>query len=155
MHTCIITTHIPMIVIRISCFRYEVMRFCWLDQSQRIKVDEVHSLLQQLSSKAPEEGAPVPKDSISAFEQKWEHLMPNQRHMSVDSIDDQLGSVSSGDSDLLVEELSQPDSLEDLTAQAPLQAPPRSSRKKVSAAAFSVSQSNTSESVSALSLIHI
>ena len=149
MHTCIIMTHIPIIVIRISCFRYEVMRFCWLDQSERIKVDEVHSLLQQLASKAPEEGAPVPKDSISAFEQKWEHLMPNQRHMSVDSIDDQLGSVSSGDSDLCVEESSQPDSLEDLTTQAPPQAPPRSSRKKVSAAAFSVSQSDTTESASA------
>ena len=125
------------------------MRFCWLDQSERIKVDEVHSLLQQLASKAPEEGAPVPKNSISAFEQKWEHLMPNQRHMSVDSIDDQLGSISSGDSDLCVEESSQLDSLEDLTSQAPPQAPPRSSRKKVSAAAFSVSQSDTSESVSA------
>ena len=141
--------HIRVMVICIFCFRYEVMRFCWLDQSQRIKVDEIHSLLQQIASTAPEEGAPVPKDGISAFEQKWEHLMPNQRHFSMDS---QLGSVSSGDSDLLVGNLSQPDSLEDLTAsgvaQALPQAPPRSSRKKVSASAISIPHSDMSEAVS-------
>ena len=139
------------------CFRYEVMRFCWLDSPQRTKVDEVYNLLQQIASKAPEEGAPLPKDGISAFEHKWEHLMPNQRHMSMDSVDDQLGSVSSGDSDLLAEDLSQPDSLEDLTAprveQAPQpQPPPRVSRKRVSAAAVSVPHAEMSEAAPAIAV---
>ncbi|KAK7112063.1 serine/threonine-protein kinase LMTK1-like [Littorina saxatilis] len=122
---------------------YEVMQFCWLDAPQRTKVDEVYGLLKLIASQTPEGGA-APKEGIAAFEQKWEHLMPNQRHMSVDSMDDRSrGSFSSVDSDLLAEELAQPDSLEDLTSEvesfAP-QAPPRATRKKLSAPTITIPQ---------------
>ena len=114
-------------------FSYEVMRFCWMEQSQRTKVDEVYKLLEQIASKAAEAGTGTAED---AFHQKWKHLVPNQRHPSVDSIDDRQGSVSSDDFNILVDDLSPPDSLENLAEPEvkPLpQAPPRRSKKKVSA----------------------
>nr|KAG5695094.1 hypothetical protein BaRGS_015070 [Batillaria attramentaria] len=97
---------------------YEVMQFCWLERSERTKVDEVHGLLQQVAVKS----GTAPEGDISEFEKKWEHLMPNQRHSSVDSIDEDAAgrhtSLSSGDSDIL-NDLSGPDSLEDfLTVEA-------------------------------------
>ena len=76
------------------------MLFCWLEPSKRTKVDEVHSLLQNISqsssAQAAAPGALFPDATMEAFEQKWEHLMPNkrQRHASGDSLEDQLGSGS-------------------------------------------------------------
>ncbi|KAK7481020.1 hypothetical protein BaRGS_00027739 [Batillaria attramentaria] len=120
---------------------YEVMQFCWLERSERTKVDEVHGLLQQVAVKS----GTAPEGDISEFEKKWEHLMPNQRHSSVDSIDEDAAgrhtSLSSGDSDIL-NDLSGPDSLEDfLTVEAeptPPVAPPRGVKKKVSASAVTI-----------------
>ncbi|KAL8588920.1 hypothetical protein ACOMHN_012958 [Nucella lapillus] len=115
---------------------YEVMRFCWLEPSKRVKVEEVQKLLKQIASKAPEESPSG--DPITAFEQKWEHLMPNQRHESIDSVDDQHGSVSSDDSNLLTND--DANSLEDLTSPvtaAPI-ALPRASRRKLSVRAVTI-----------------
>jgi hypothetical protein len=117
------------------------MLFCWLEAPQRTKVDEVHSLLQQISSNTAGAStaagtSATPGDTIAAFEQKWEHLMPNQTRERAESTEDTLdrASASSEDSDLL-DEIKLEAMDDDLTAPAPApQAPPRGGRKKVEVA---------------------
>ncbi|XP_076459649.1 uncharacterized protein LOC143292879 [Babylonia areolata] len=92
---------------------YELMQCCWMDHSKRIQVDEIHGLLQAITNMNSMEAASG--DAISAFDQKWAQLLPNQHHWSADSIDSQLASASRGDVSL-VSDLSQPNSVEDLTA---------------------------------------
>lgn len=89
---------------------YELMRSCWTDTSQRMPVDEVHGLLQAITSVTSASG-----DAASTFDHKWAQLMPNQHYWSADSIDSQMASASRGDASFL-SELSEPDSLDDLVA---------------------------------------
>ncbi|XP_076454308.1 uncharacterized protein LOC143289216 isoform X2 [Babylonia areolata] len=121
---------------------YEVMRFCWMDPSERLEVDKVYKLLEQIASKTPENGT---AGEDLTFEAKWDHLIPNQRHESIDSTADQQESDSSDDSNLL-DSLSDPNSLEDLStdlqAGAAPQAPPRASRRKLSVRAVTIPKSD-------------
>ncbi|KAL8587835.1 hypothetical protein ACOMHN_021053 [Nucella lapillus] len=86
---------------------YEVMQSCWRETPCRMPVDEVHGLLQPITSASG--------DAMATFDHKWSQLSPNQHHWSADSIDSQLASASRGDVSFL-SELSEPDSLDDLMA---------------------------------------